>query len=202
MLLCAWCYHYGMAELDTERTHHLGPRAFFLFLGTKLFWIVGLALLIVAYWWYVAKIVPLRHMPYFDYSVRLFAVLLGAYTAFVLMRSFLEYYSHRYRFDKEFFHLFRGYINQEEVSVVYHQIQTVTIQRPLAARFFGVAHIAIEMGNGEGGSAAHLRGLDVSKARHVQRELVARSKQSHEGGAHARQYRPVPFEDFDDEETG
>lgn len=188
-----------MADLDTDRTHHLGGRAFFLFLGSRLFWMIASGLAIVAYWWYVARIVPLRYMPYFDYSVRLFAVILMAYVMFTVMRAFLEYYSHRYRFEDEFFHVFRGYINQDEVTVVYHQIQTVTVQRPLLARLFGVAHLQIIMGSGGEGDSAHLRGLDAGKARLVQRELVARAKQ-HARGEERPRYRPVPFPYEEEEE--
>ncbi len=186
-----------MPELDTERTHHLGGKAFFLFLGTRIFWFFGIAAAIFAYWWFVSGWVPFRYLPYFDYSVRLFWLLLAAYVMFGVLRAFLEYHSHRYRFEEEFFHVFRGYINQEEVNVVYQQIQTVTVKRPLLARAVGVAHLYIMMGSGDGESE-HLLGLDVKKARLVQRELVARSRKSHET-PHRPKYRPVPFEDIDDE---
>lgn len=189
-----------MAQLDTDRTHRLGFRAFLLFLGWSALLVVLLAAGTAAWWWYGARLVPARYVTYYDYSVKLLALVVAVFALYRLVGSYLAYRSHAYRFDDEFFHVTRGYVSQQEVGVVYHQIQTVTVQRPLGARLVGVAHLAIVTNSGSGATyAAHLFGLDRAKARLVQRELLARAKASQQASREPR-YRPVPFvEDEEDE---
>ncbi len=188
-----------MASLDTDRTHRLGARAFLLFLGAGIFWIVGLSVLLGAWWWYAAPFIPKAYVIYYDYSVKLLALCLGAFVFFRLMRAYLEYRSHGYRFDDEYFHITRGYINQNEMGIVYHQIQTVTVQRSIGARMVGVARLSIVTSGTNGSHEMHLPGVEVNKARLVQRELLARSKATQHGSRKPR-YEPVSFEDVDDEE--
>jgi membrane protein YdbS with pleckstrin-like domain len=187
-----------MAHLDTSRTHHLGIRAFFLFLGWSTMHIVLLLALLFAWWWYGARFVPDAYVEYYVYSVKLFALVIAGYAAYRFAHAFFDYRSHRYRFEKEFFHLEKGYINKHEVGVVYHQIQTVTVERPLGARVVGVAHLGIVTSNSGEGQHPKLHGLDMKKARLIQKELLERARKSQHGGE--PQYHQVPFEDGDDEE--
>jgi len=189
-----------MASLDTDRTHRLGFRAFLRFLGGGALLIVVLTAGIAAWWWYGARYVPPRYVVYYDYSVKLFALLIASYAAYRLAASFLAYRSHAYRFDDEFFHVIRGYLSRHETGVVYHQIQTVTVRRTLGDRMIGVADLTIVTSSGEdGASHAHLPGLDMRKARLVQRELLARAKRSQHAPAPAA-YRPLRFVDVDEDE--
>lgn len=185
-------------DIDNGRTHRLGIRAFFLFLGWG---IVVIALLLVAlftWWWYGARFVPQEYVLYYEYSVKMFALVIASYAVYKLAHSYFEYRSHGYRFDDEFFHVVRGYINRHEVGVVYHQIQTVTVNRPITARMVGVAHLSIvTSGSGEG-AKAHLQGIDMKKARLIQKELLARARRSQAGGE--PRYQAVPFDEEEDED--
>lgn len=192
-----------MASLDTGRTHHLGFRAFFLFLGWGSFLIVLLVAALCAWWWYGARFVPDPYVVYYDYSVKLFALLIAGYATYKLAASYFAYRAHAYRFDDEFFHLIKGYISRHEVGVVYHQIQSVTVHRSLGARLVGVADLVIITSSGGGASDAHLPGLDMRKARMVQRELLMRAKRSQHAPVqtgYQTGYQTVPFEDLDDDE--
>lgn len=187
-----------MAHLDTSRTHRLGIRAFFLFLGWGAFYILLLLALLFAWWWYGARFVPDAYVEYYVYSVKLFALVITGYAAYRLLHAFFDYRSHRYRFDREFFHVEKGYINKREVGVVYHQIQTVTVERPLGARMVGVAHLDIITSSSGHAQNAKLHGLDMKKARLIQKELLERARKSQHGGEPT--YRQVPFEDDEDGE--
>lgn len=189
-----------MASLDTDRTHRLGGRAFLLFFGRGLLITLVIAGLIAATWWYGSVYVPKQYVIFYVYGLKLAAVLLLGYFLFKLSHAYLAYRSHQFRFDDEYFHITRGYINREETGVVYHQIQTVAIERPLGARMVGVAHLTVIMsGAGKGEKPAHLPALDLRRARMVQKELLARARR-HQQGERQQGYRPVPFEDYEEED--
>ncbi len=188
-----------MAALDTERTHRLGARAFFVFLGWGIFAGIALLLGLGAIWWYGAVYVPREYVVYFVYALQLAALCVAGFVVFRLAIAFFAYYAHAYRFDDEYFLIIRGYLDRHETGVVYHQIQTVTVQRPVSARLFGVAHLTIVT---SGGSAetrqVQLPSIAMRKARLIQKELLARAKHG-QGQRYEPRYRPVPFED--DEEA-
>lgn len=190
-----------MADLSTDRTHRLGSRAYFLFLGKGVLWFLLAVALLSLYWWYPAPYIPKNYIIFYDYSVKLFALFISAYGVFLLAKAYLEYRGHGYRFDDEFFHITKGYLNQHEVGVVYHQIQTVTVRRTLGARIVGVANLTIVTNSNREDNEIHLPGIDARKARLVQRELLSRAKSMHERPK-KREYEPVAFEEdeeFEDE---
>lgn len=185
-----------MAALDTERTHRLGVRAFFLFLGWGIFAGIALLLAVAALWWYGAVYVPKEYVIYFVYGLQVSALCIGAFLLFRFAVAFFAYYAHAYRFDDEYFLIIRGYLDRHETGVVYHQIQTVTVQRPVSARLFGVAHLNIVT---SGGSpevrAVQLPSIAMRKARLIQKELLARAKHGQAELFAPPRYQQVPFED-------
>lgn len=186
-----------MASLDTDRKHRLGGRAFLLFFARALLATIAAAAAIAATWWYASAYVPRRYVVYYVYGLKLLALLAAAYFVLKLVHAFLAYRSHEFRFDDEYFHISRGYLNRDETGVVYHQIQTVTVERPLGARLVGVAHLTVVMsGSDQGERVAHLPALDLRRARLVQKELLARARR-HQRDERPR-YRSVPFEDDED----
>lgn len=190
-----------MENLDTVRTHRLGGRAFLLFLGAGIIWILLFTALLGAYWWYAAPYVPKDYVIYYDYTVKLFALFLGGFIAYQFSSAYLRYRSHGYRFDDEFFHITKGYLDRHEIGIVYHQIQTVTVERNVSARLFGVAKLTIVTNATNGSHENHLPGIDMRKARLVQRELLSRSKRGQQAPREPR-YEPVPFveDEYEDEE--
>lgn len=188
-----------MASLDTNRTHRLGFRAFLLFLGKGIFLLALLAIALGWVWWYGAIYIPKSYVIYYDYALKLFALILGACFSFVFLRAFMAYQAHVYRFDDEYFHLTKGYLDRHEMGVVYHQIQTVTVRRGIGARLVGLAQLTIVTSGGQGGvHEVQLPAIDMRKARLIQQELLARAKRSQHGSR--AQYQPVPFDEDDEEE--
>ena len=64
---------------------------------------------------------------------------------FILLRSYFDYRGYSFRFDNEFFYVTRGYFTKNEMGIVYHQIQHVTVRRGILDRAVGVAHLIIVM---------------------------------------------------------
>ena len=189
-----------MAKLDTARSHRLGGRAFLLFFGKGLLVTFVVAALIGATWWYGSAHVPKQYVIYYVYGLKLAGVLLLGYFLYKLAHAFFAYRSHEFRFDDEYFHINRGYINRDEMGVVYHQIQSVTVQRPIGARMVGVAHLTIIASSSDnGGRVAHLPALDVRRARLVQKELLARARRQQHPEERRGGYRQVPFDEEEDD---
>lgn len=176
-----------MAELvlDTIRTHRLGVRAFLLFLSRQ----IRLPLAGVIFFgvlWYYRNLAFGNYAYNRDYILQGALVLVGGLLIFKMVRAFMEYRGYAYRFDEEFFHITRGYINRQEIGVVYHQIQTVTIKHDILDRVLGVGHLVIIL-NGQGGSRQPevvLPALDHNKAQLVQKEILRKARM------HAPRYAP------------
>lgn len=181
--------------MDFGETHHLGFRAFIIFLGRHLKWPIILLIVLVLLWTQRGLIANTT------YSLQLFGVTVTGYdvqliavfafkvllliwlgiVVFVLFRSYFEYKGYSYRFDDEYFHITNGYIIKNVTGVVYHQIQHVTIKRGIFDRVAGVGHVIIVMnviGNNPGASEIVIPALDKKKAAMVHRELMSRSHHS------------------------
>lgn len=165
-------------------THYLGFRAFFLFLGKYIkFPLILLAIVWLAWW--KRDLVPedpASYRIYADFILRFLWVLWAGILAFVMLRSFLDYRSHSYRFDDEFFHIARGYFTKDETGIVYHQIQRVSVKRGILDRAVGVGHLIITMtvssSDEAGSNKVVLPALDRRKAFLVQKELLKKASQS------------------------
>jgi membrane protein YdbS with pleckstrin-like domain len=189
--------------MDYMKTHYLGPRAFFLFLGRRLKWPI-LTFLLIAAAWYWRALVPDEYQIWSDFAIKLlFLSWCGLFT-FIFLSSFFEYRSHSYRFDDEYFHVMCGYFIKDEIGVVYHQIQHVTIKSGIMARLIGVRNLIIVL-NASAGDAARntltLPALDRDKATAVQRELL---RMAHRSGRRAPQeeYYMTHTEENQEEEGG
>lgn len=131
--------------------------------------------------------VPSEYQLWGDYSIRLLFVAWCGLMAFIVLRSFIEYRSHSFRFDNEFFHVMRGYFLKDEIGVVYHQIQHVNLKSGVFDRMVGVRHLVIVMNSASSESAKNiitLPALDRNKAALVQRELL---RKAHHSGRRAPQ---------------
>ena len=165
-------------ELDTSATHRLGTRAFLLIMAMKSRLVVFTGALLLIWWLFGDKVIPKAYVIYVDYAFLIALLAWVGLFVFMFLYAFFEYRSQRYRFDDEFFHISRGYFRKSEVGVVYHQIQTITLERSLPARFVGTAHLLIVMTGdmGENQEQAHLAAIDVHKARLIQKELLRRAR--------------------------
>lgn len=165
-------------ELNLEATHRLGPRAFFLFWSRRARWTLLALLCVIVAWVFREKMpfVAAYHVQAEIVFQIVFAVT-GALFLMTSLRAFFEYRSYEYRFEREFFRLTRGYIARQEIGVVYHQIQTVTLNHNFFDRMTGISHLVIVMtGTHDAPSEVVLPALDRRKARQVQEELLRQAR--------------------------
>lgn len=163
--------------LDTVRTHRLGIRAFILFLSRQIR-IPLIGLVFLGGLWFYRNLAFENQVATRDYVLKASLLLVSTLLLYRLIRAFFEYRGYAYRFDDEFLHITRGYINRQEIGVVYHQIQTVTIKHDVVDRVLGVGHLVIIM-NGQGGyrpSEVILPALDHRKAQLVQKEILRKAR--------------------------
>jgi uncharacterized membrane protein YdbT with pleckstrin-like domain len=169
--------------MDFTVTHRLGTRAFLLFMVRHVKWAFLLLVALGALWFFGRPHVSGTYSVYSDYGLKLTLLIVGIIFLFTLLRAFVEYRSYEYHFEREFFHIARGYLAREERGVVYHQIQTVTLRHGVTDRLIGVRHLVIIMnGSQYQPSEVILPALDHRKALLVQRELLKQAR------AHAPQY--------------
>ncbi len=170
--------------MDLTATHRLGTRAFLLFLYRHVKW-AALALIIAAAGWFWHLGLQAPYFTPVDYVLKAILILAGALFLLRILRAFFEYKGYAYRFDREFFHLTRGYITRQEIGVVYHQIQTVVIRRGVMDRMVGVSHLIIVLNNSSQNQPAEvvLPALEHAIAETVQKELLRQ----------ARIHAPRPF---------
>lgn len=162
--------------IDLAATHRLGGRAFLLFLFRHIGWPVFFLVVLGSARAFEDR-VPGAYFLYADYAIKIALLIAAAFFAFRSIKAYLEYRSYAYRFDEEFFHLSRGYFKRQEIGVVYHQIQTVTIRRGVNDRLMGVSHLIIVMnGNQHQPAEVLLPALEYEKAKLVQRELLRKAR--------------------------
>ncbi len=164
--------------LNLEATHRLGPRAFMIFWTHRAHW-PFLALLALGVAWFfegrVQFLAAYHFQALFVFEI-VFAIVFGLF-ALATMRAFFEYRGYAYRFENEFFRLSKGYIARQEIGVVYHQIQTVTLRHNFLDRSMGITHLVIVMTGGrENPSEVILPAIDHKKARQVQEELLRQAR--------------------------
>jgi len=191
------CDNMGM---DFTETHHLGPRAFLLFLGRRMKWPIFFLMLVAAAW-YWRGLVPAQYQIWSDYGIHLAFILWCGIMTFVILESYFEYHSHSYRFDDEYFHVIRGYFIKDEIGVVYHQIQHVTVKSGVMDRLAGVRQLVIVLNAGSGDPARNtltLPALDRNKAEAVQRELL---RMAHRAGRRAPQEKTYSRNEEEEEES-
>ncbi len=184
--------------MDFGDTHHLGARAFIIFLAKHSKWpLIFLVVLVLL--WTQRGFVPADYAIWTDFALKALLLMWLGLFAFVLFRSYFEYRGHSYRFDDEYFHVTNGYITRNEIGVVYHQIQHVTIKRGVFDRLIGVSHIIIVtnmVGNDPTISHITLPAINSNKARLIHRELLRKAQ----GNASAERSRDNRAEDSDDDE--
>lgn len=167
--------------MDFSDTHHLGVRAFILFLGRHIKWPFIFLLFLIVLSIEIGRItnlLPPYYSPFAPFIFESLWLLWGALMVFVLFRSYFEYRGYSYRFDDEYFNVTEGYVTRNETGVVYHQIQHVTIKRGILDRLVGTSHLIIVMNmTGNNPSASHivLPALNKNKAKLIHRELLRKA---------------------------
>ena len=99
--------------MDFTETHHLGVRAFSLFLGKRLKWPL-LFLLIVVGLWTQRNRFP-QYQMWTDFGLKLLFMVWVGFMTFILLRSYFDYRGYSFRFDNEFFYVTRGYFTKNEM---------------------------------------------------------------------------------------
>lgn len=162
---------------ENDKKHRLGHRAFTLFLVRRLKFVIFLALLTFAAW-YAERWIPELYIPWAVYIFQILALISIAYFVIVFLSTYLEYRYRIYLFTEEAFMMTTGYMMRTEVAALYHQIQNVNIVSSPLDRLIGVTRIVILM-TGDKTSPQNqiiLPGVGRTKAKHVQRELLARAR--------------------------
>ncbi len=165
--------------MDFDRRHHLGKRAFTLFFLKQLKLALFLVAAAVLLWLWSGRATGNMTL-YVDYAARLMALLALGWLVYVFLRTYLEYRRYTYHFQDNAFVVTRGLFVLNEIAVVYHQIQTVTLVRSVLERAVGVGRIVIVLA-GPGHAASRefrieLPGVGHEKARLVQKELLHRAR--------------------------
>ncbi len=172
--------------MDFTVKHRLGMRAFLLFMTRHVRWPLLLLILVGAARVFGRSRFPKAYTSTVLYGFEIALAVLTVIFLYTFLRAFVEYRSYEYHFEREFFHIARGYLAREERGVVYHQIQTVTLRHGVMDRAIGVRHLVIIMnGSQYQPSEVILPALDHNKALLVQRELLRQAR------VHAPQYGEV-----------
>jgi uncharacterized membrane protein YdbT with pleckstrin-like domain len=104
--------------------------------------------------------------------------------AVLLLSAWLEYISFKYYLDDNAFKIQTGIININEISILYHQIQNVDVDRPLLYRMMGMSRLVIFTAAHEDEKThpqehdeteAIIDLIDNTQAESLQQELLSRS---------------------------
>ncbi len=165
-------------QMDFDKQHVLGQRAFTLFLFKRIKFALFLFLLSWVAWRY-EHLAPEEYTLWVTLGVQLLFALSMAYFALILIRTFLEYRRYTYRFTDEAFIVTEGYLVRNEFGAVYHQIQSVNIRRTPLDRMIGVSQLVILMVGPDRESRRAqivLPGVGKTRAKLVQKELLIRAR--------------------------
>jgi uncharacterized membrane protein YdbT with pleckstrin-like domain len=168
--------------MDFGKTQHLGPKAFFVFLAEPLRYFIFPILLVVLIGFGRGS-VPESYKEWADWAFYGGGGLILLALVMVSIRTYLEYKAYTYVFDEEAFIVRYGYVVDNEVALLYHQIRNVNIDRYIPDRLFGVSQLKIVMvgSSHENAGKNHPQGMTLpaiqkDKARLVQRELLRRAR--------------------------
>lgn len=162
---------------ENNKKHRLGHRAFTMFLFRRIKFSLFLFALTIASW-YGERYVPADYLGWSEYATEVIFALSVAYFVFIFLSTYLEYRYYTYLFTDEAFIMTSGYMVRAEIAALYHQIQNVNIMRSPLDRLIGVSRIVILM-TGDKTSPQNqiiLPGVGKTKAKLVQRELLARAR--------------------------
>jgi len=172
---------------EPYRKHSLGRRAFILFYLRKIKLPIFLGLVDVGLW-YIAPIVPPDYAQWGIYIAQLVLILAVASVVAGLLFTWLEYRVQTYMFADEAFVITTGYVVRKEIAALYHQIQNVNINRSPMNRLIGISEVEILLVGADRGSAHSkivLPAIGKTKARLVQKELLARARRHFAQGGQA-----------------
>lgn len=164
--------------MDFAKVHHLGPKAFFVFLAGPSKYFV-LPVLILLGLWFGYDWMPARYAQWIDWTIWGGSGLTLLIYLLMALRTFLEYKAYTYFFDEEAFIVRYGYVVDNEVALMYHHIRNVNIDRYIPDRLFGVSQLQIVMvGTPDEDHAPGmiLPAIQKDKARLVQKELLRRAR--------------------------
>ena len=161
--------------LDLAKVHRLGQRAFVLFLTRRLRPALAVGALVLGAWW-IRPLVPSDYAHAADVTFRGGLLIFAAVFLVQLIKTYLEYRSHSYFFDEEFFQVTHGYVVRNEVAIVYHQVQNALIKRDMLDRMLGISRLIISMAGDQGTGRTVLPGLDRRKAKLIQQELMRQAR--------------------------
>lgn len=162
----------------------LGHRAFFLFLSRRVRPVLILFLIAGAVWFAGMRWTPAAYVQIVDYVAEGILLISIAYLCMMLLRTWLEYRAYTYAFTEEAFVVTNGYLTRTEMATLYHQIQTVNIERTFFDRLNGVSSLVIILAGGqhESHNKIMLPAVARARAREVQKELLVRARHHASGG--------------------
>lgn len=105
-------------------------------------------------------------------------------SAFLVLSAWLEYISFRFYLDDNAFKIQTGIFNINEISILYHQIQNVDIERPLLYRMMNMSRVVVltaahedeKVHTNESDETEGIIDLiDADEAESLQHELLSRS---------------------------
>jgi len=162
---------------ENNKKHRLGHRAFTMFLFSRIKFFLFLAA-ITAGIWYAQPWLPSQYALWGPFAAQLALAITIAYFVLIFLQTYLEYRYYTYLFTDEAFMMTSGYMLRSEVAALYHQIQNVNILRSPLDRMIGVSRIVILMTGDKSNPQNQLilPGVGKTKAKLVQRELLARAR--------------------------
>ena len=120
----------------------------------------------------------------FAWMIAIFVVI---FVGINLVRGIIEWRTTTFVADADEFRIDRNFLSKQSSRISYAKIQSVDIQRALAARILGLASVHIDVG-GSGG--ARLEYLSRGRAEALRDQLLGRMRNL--TGGDAQQFPPVP----------
>ncbi|MDP1689477.1 MAG: PH domain-containing protein [bacterium] len=174
-----------METVEFGRYYQLGPKTYWFLIIKRLF--ASLMLLVLAPVFYGIKgnEFLLNYSQFFD-IIAIF-LLIASFLLFIasIIIALLEYKTSRVMMDDSTFHIVRGILSKEEVSIPYRRVQSVEIRQPLIFRIFGLGRVVISTttdfdqsnsGNKGDDNDEVINTMDYSIARMLENKLTNRAE--------------------------
>jgi membrane protein YdbS with pleckstrin-like domain len=164
--------------MENQLKHHLGHRAFIIFLFRKIK--ISLVLFIITLGvWYSERWFSPSNVFYVQYAAYILLLISIAYFLVIFLFTWMEYRFYTYTFTEEAFMTSSGSFLRTEGAALYHQIQNVNIERSPFDRVVGVSKLVIFLTGSEKEGSHNkliLPAVGKTKAKAVQKELLLRAR--------------------------
>lgn len=174
-----------METVELGRYYQLGPKTFWFFVVKRFF--PPLLFIVIAPVFLLLKGNDL--FINFSQVFNILAIVLFIAGILFLIASvfiaLLEYKTSRVMMDDSTFHIVRGVLSKEEVSIPYRRVQSVEIRQPILFRVFGLGRVVISTttdfdqpnsGNKGDDNDEVIRTIDYSLARMLESKLTNRAE--------------------------